>query len=38
MEALSLPALFVGILGVVVWGLIEARRHRRENFDDPDNP
>lgn len=38
MQALSLPALFIGILAMIVWGLIEARRHRRENLDDPDNP
>lgn len=38
MQALALPALFISILGMIVWGLIEARRHRRENLDDPDNP
>lgn len=38
MEALSLPALFISILGMVVWGLIGARRHRREDLDEPDNP
>lgn len=38
MEAFSLAILFGAIVAIVVWGLIDARRHNRERRDGDNKP
>jgi hypothetical protein len=38
MEAFSLAMLFGAIVGIVCWGMIDARRHNRERHGEDRKP